>query len=335
MNKLAFLAPGVQSAMSDTARKFAPGAMVGDDNIVTQSPFSANPSDTVNLNSTQWKSTFDDDFKRKNPNLAAREAYVSPYQTEHSLGYKMGEGLRGLRDSWGGQAAGILNKGPAIGGLAAAIPGLLAGAAGTGLLNAFTGNEGNVLRNALLGGLLTGGLGAFSGYLRKYKPDMQAPSQQPLLMPEQIRMMRLAEAGKANSFPQTRIGVMGKNAFMRKAAYANTSMSPAESKARIMQLIQSAPGLSFSERSQLTAGVGMLSGPDATQLASSLSGVIGAGAGALIAKFLMNKGLMGTVLGAIFGSTVAKAVFGPPAAPKNWNGTPSMQGMDATGRYIQ
>ena len=333
MNKLAFFAPSVQSAMSDTARKFAPGAMVGDDNIVTQSPYSANPSDTINLNSTQWKSTFDDNFKRKNPGLAAREAYGNPYQVEQSLGYKMGEGLRGLRDSWGTQAAGILNKGPVMGGLAAAIPGLLAGAAGTGLLNNFTGGEGNVLRNALLGGLLTGGLGAFSGYLRKYKPDMQAPSQQPLLTLEQIKAMRLAEAGKANN--PAFMSTMGKNAFMRKAAYANTSMSPAESKARIMQLIQSAPGLSFSERSQLTAGVGMLSGPDATQLASSLSGVIGAGAGALIAKFLMNKGLMGTVLGAIFGSTVAKAVFGPPAAPKNWNGKPSMQGMDATGRFIQ
>ena len=96
---------------------------------------------------------------------------------------------------------------------------------------------------------------------------MQAPSQQPLLTLEQIKAMRLAEAGKANN--PAFMSTMGKNAFMRKAAYANTSMSPAESKARIMQLIQSAPGLSFSERSQLTAGVGMLSGPDATQLASS------------------------------------------------------------------
>lgn len=114
-----------------------------------------------------------------------------------------------------------------------------------------------------------------------------------------------------------------------KSAFTSAS----EAQAKIVNLIQTAPGLSFNERSQLMAGVAQLSSPDLTQLASSLSGVGGAAIGAIIARFLLNKGLIGTVLGAIFGSNIAKAVFGP-SIPRNDLGQPSLQRQYITGQYF-
>jgi hypothetical protein len=105
-----------------------------------------------------------------------------------------------------------------------------------------------------------------------------------------------------------------------------------EAQGRIFRMINAAPDLSFTEKSQLTSGVAQLSAQDVMNLFGSLSGVGGAAVGAIIARYLLNKGLIGTVLGAIFGSSVAQSIFG--SRPKNDMGFESMQGYDMTGNRI-
>lgn len=123
-----------------------------------------------------------------------------------------------------------------------------------------------------------------------------------------------------------------KNAF-----YLGTEdgdMTASEAEGRIYRMINAAPGMSFTERSQLTAGVAQLNPQDIMTLARSMAGLSGAAVGALIARFLMNKGLLGTVLGAIFGGSIANALFGN-SLPKNDLGMPSMQGRSLTGEYLR
>lgn len=290
--------------------------------ITTQDPMSPYKGDTIQMSPLQWMSTYDEEFKRKNPNQAAMNAYFHPDQSDRTFGHSIGAGLSSLRNKFGPQLGSLLNQGPLMGGLVTAAPGLALGALGTGAMNLLTGNDfsNNMLRNALLAALATGSIGAYSGYLRKHKPDFPAPEKQQMLSPEEALDIMRANKDKARQ--------KYKSAFV-KSAFPSAS----EAQARIVQAIQASPGLSFNEKSQLIAGVAQLSSPDLSQLASSLSGYGGAAVGALVARFLLNKGLLGTVLGAIFGGSIAKSIFGS-SIPRNDLGQPSLQGRTITGQFI-
>jgi hypothetical protein len=287
--------------------------------ISVPDPLSPYKADSIEMSPVQWMSTYDENFKKQNPQYAALNAYYHPFQSNRSFGYAMGDKLNQLYKGYGPAIGSILNKGPLAGGLLSAAPGLLLGAAGTGILNLLSGDSlsNNLLRNALVGGLATGSLGAYSGYLRKYKPQFDAPNLEPeKWTPEEIKKIHMLSRAKAL-------------AGLNKSA----AMSSSEAQSRVVQLIQNAPGLSFTEKSQLVAGVSQLSGNEVSQLSSSLAGIGGAAVGAIVARFLMNKGLIGTVLGAIFGGTVARSLFGPPV-PRNDLGQPSFQGRTLLGNYL-
>jgi hypothetical protein len=293
--------------------------------ITTPDPLSPYKKDTIEMTPLQWMSTYDEQFKKQNPQYAALNAYYHPFQSNRSLGYATGSKLNELYKGYGPVIGDILNKGPLAGGLLSMAPGVLLGAAGTGVLNLLTGKSttSDMLRNALIGGLATGSLGAYSGYLRKYKPQWDTPNLKPeKWAPEELKTV--------NSLirEQALAGLNKQSCYIKSAA-----MSSSEAQARVVQLIQSAPGLSFTERSQLIAGVSQLSGNEVSQLSSSLAGIGGAAVGAIVARFLMNKGLIGTVLGAIFGGTVARSLFGPPV-PRNDLGQPSFQGRTLLGQYL-
>lgn len=292
--------------------------------ITTPDPLSPYKDDVIEMTPLQWMSTYDEQFKKQNPEYAALNAYYNPYQSNRSFGYAMGEKLNNLYKGYGPVIGDILNKGPLAGGLLSMAPGLLLGAAGTSVLNLLTGNSlsNNLLRNALIGGLATGSLGAYSGYLRKYKPQWEAPNlEREKWAPEELK--------KINAL--NRIQAM--TGINKPASVKSAFTGSADAQARVVQLIQSAPGLSFTEKSQLIAGVAQLSGNEVSQLSNSLVGFGGAAVGAIVARFLMNKGLIGTVLGAIFGGTVAKSLFGSPV-PKNDLGQPSFQGRTLLGNYL-
>lgn len=293
------------------------------DRVSVQNPHSTDATDRINLSPEQWQATYDKEYRKNNPAAAAGQAYYHPFQSDRTFGFGIGKNIRSLYDKGIGSIAPYLNQGPAIGGLAALIPGALAGVLGTGAANLLSGEDTskNMLRNALIGSLITGGIGAYSGHLRRDKPqypstytptqhyDVGAERMYKEHLKQQVRDMLEAKA------------VLTKNSFIKKASNAQ---------AQVIQALQSAPGLSFAERSQLTAGVSRLSSFDLESLASNLSGLGGAAIGAFIAKFLMHRGLIGTVLGAIFGGVVSKAIFGE-SPPTNFLGQPSLQNMSYTG----
>lgn len=290
--------------------------------LTVQDPMSPYAKDTLEMTPLQWMSTYDENFKSKNPEYAALNAYYHPYQSNRSFGYAMGNKLNSLYQGYGPMIGNILDKGPLAGGLLAAAPGLALGALGTGALNMLLGRSlgTDMVRNALIGGLSTGSLGAYSGYLRKYKPQYPAVEKPSILSP-QDRSNLHQQAAQA--------------ALLRmKSAHVKSAFSSAsEAQSRIVQAIQSSPGLSFQEKSQLIAGVAQLGSNDLTQLAASLSGYGGAAIGALVARFLLNKGLIGTVLGAIFGGALASSIFGS-SIPRNDLGRPSFQGRTITGQLL-
>jgi hypothetical protein len=293
--------------------------------ISVPDPMSPYKEDTIEMSPLQWMSTYDENFKKQNPQYAALNAYYNPYQSNRSFGYAMGDKLNSLYKGYGPVLGDILNKGPLAGGLLTAAPGLLLGAAGTGILNLLSGKPmtSDLLRNALIGGLASGSLGAYSGYLRKYKPQWDAPTtEREKWTPEELNQISDINRTKAIQ------GLNKQSAYIKKA-----TMSASEAQARVVQLIQSAPGLSFNEKSQLIAGISQLSSNEVSQLSNSLVGFGGAAVGAIVARFLMNKGLIGTVLGAIFGGTVARSLFGP-AVPRNDLGQASFQGRNLLGQYL-
>jgi hypothetical protein len=99
----------------------------------------------------------------------------------------------------------------------------------------------------------------------------------------------------------------------------------------VLSMLRSAPGLSFNQRSQLMAGVGQLDPSSANQLQNILSTGGGAAVGAIVARFLMGKGLGATVVGAMLGGVIGNAVFGSNT-PRTSTGNPGMVGVDFSGR---
>lgn len=295
--------------------------------VTVPDPLSPYKKDTIEMSPLQWMSSFDSEFKKNNPQYAALNAYYHPFQSNRSLGYSLGNNLNSLYKGYGPVVGNLLNKGPLVGGLLSTAPGLLLGALGTGAINLMSGKSltSDMLRNALISGLATGALGAYSGYLRKYKPEWSKPEPPEKWTPEELKQINQANFEKARRMYGT---------GLRKAGNIKAAaMSAAEAQARVVQLIQSAPGLSFTEKSQLIAGIAQLSSNEVSQLSNSLVGIGGAAVGAIVARFLMNKGLIGTVLGAIFGGTVARSLFGPPV-PRNDLGQPSFQGRNLLGNYL-
>lgn len=295
--------------------------------ITVPDPLSPYKKDTIEMTPLQWMSTYDEEFKKSNPQYAALNAYYNPYQSNRSLGYALGDKLNSLYKGYGPLVGNILNQGPLAGGLLSAAPGLALGALGTGALNLITGRSltSDLLRNALIGGLATGSLGAYSGYLRKYKPNFEEAKP-----PEQWTREDQEKVQRANL---QRARYMYGTGLQKSSVVKTAAMGAAEAQARVVQLIQAAPGLSFTEKSQLIAGIAQLSSNEVSQLSNSLVGIGGAAVGAIVARFLMNKGLIGTVLGAIFGGTVARSLFGSPV-PRNDLGQPSFQGRTLLGNYL-
>jgi hypothetical protein len=290
------------------------------DTVTVQNPLSPYKGDTIEMTPLQWMATFDENFKKKNPQYAALNAYYSPSQMNRTPGWQVGQQLKSLYKGYGPVINNILDKGPLAGGLLTSAPGLLLGALGTGALNFLTGESTttNMLRNALIGGLMTGSLGAYSGYLRKYKPEWDEAEKREILSPRDKK--RLFETSRREAISK-----------FKKQSSVKTAFTNAGAEERIIQMITNSPGLSFNEKSQLIAGVSQLSNFDSSRLLSSLSGVGGAAIGAIVARFLLNKGLIGTVLGAIFGGALSNAVFGP-SIPRTNIGQPSLQGRNILGQ---
>jgi ABC-type enterobactin transport system permease subunit len=64
------------------------------------------------------------------------------------------------------------------------------------------------------------------------------------------------------------------------------------------------------EKAQMMEGVSQLSMADVLNLKQLIGLSSGAAAGAIIARFLLNRGLIGTLVGALAGGAVGGSLFG-------------------------
>jgi hypothetical protein len=270
--------------------------------VEVQNPHSTDSADKIQMSPQQWLSSYDPKFRTMHPSYAATHAYHNPYQSDQSLGYSVGRMLGRGYSKGMPFADNILNRGPLVGGMASAIPGALLGALGTGAFNMLSGNPDKTEhtgRNALLGALLTGGVGAFSSYLRQNKPQFNVPPTAPIQGYNNANLPadRINERQQVNN-------ILSKSAF---------SMGT-EKEDELISLIRDVTGLTPEQKNKLITGISKLSLVDLHTLEASLVGASGAALGAIITRFLMNKGLLGTAVGAILGGTVASSLFAPKPA---------------------
>lgn len=91
-------------------------------------------------------------------------------------------------------------------------------------------------------------------------------------------------------------------------AGAQRAKSASTTEQQIIQALQQAPGLSFNERAHLVRGVQSLPEQDLRTLVRMLQTTGGAGIGALIARFLLDKRRGGLILGALTGGVIGRAL---------------------------
>lgn len=199
MNRLLKVAtdiPGIPANATDLADKYvgAPLAQLGGASIDTQNPFTNAKVPPLHLTPLQWRSTFDEDFKKKHPGIAAVNAIHDPHDYKLGMPYGIGKGIKSLISGTKNMSS-ILDEGPFVGGLASIIPAALVSALGTGAYNMSTGRDltEGMLTNSLIGGGLGGALGAWGGHLRTTNiPDANLDRRH-LITAQEMKKRRDAE----------------------------------------------------------------------------------------------------------------------------------------------
>lgn len=93
---------------------------------------------------------------------------------------------------------------------------------------------------------------------------------------------------------------------MQGDAQMRKTSSLRKSAADIFQALASDNTLSFFEKAELSGAIQRLSWQDQQQLSSLVRATAGAGVGAIIARFLANRGFLGTIAGALLGGLLAR-----------------------------
>lgn len=101
---------------------------------------------------------------------------------------------------------------------------------------------------------------------------------------------------------------------------------------QIVNIINSAPGITGDQRFNLIQGVNRLSDSDSKRLLQILFASGGFGIGAMIAKFLMGAGVGGTILGGVLGGAIGNAFA--PRPPKDAFGRNSLGNNDLFGHHL-
>lgn len=155
---------------------------------------------------------------------------------------------------------------------------------------------------------------------------------------------KFSDSGESKWAPRAAIGagVLGSALGAYSGYHRNkvASMSPwkldssigVPDKSRILAVLNSSPGLSYQQKNVFSEGISQLSDSDARRLLQLILSAGGFGIGAIIAKFLMGAGLMGTMLGGLAGGLVGNAVA--PKQPKDALGRNTLGNRDLYGRTI-
>lgn len=289
------------------------GQLAAAKSFVGPDPNTLLEKDKVNMSPETFKSTFDTDYKKEAPLSAAMHAYRHRLQPQNQMGYILGsEYARPGYNKLKSGLSSFFSKGPVD---SAVLGGL--GGAGLGLIgslgwNAFSQRDVNPRMVTLLSGLLGAGLGGAGGYVNR---KAQLPATPINNVPTRI---------KPEDYDAQIQQIMGKTAGWREPG----GPSFRDERNMIMQILQSAPGMSFNEKAHLMQGINQLSVQDAARLANMLGTVGGAAAGAMISRFLIGKGLVSTLLGAVTGGVIGSVLFG------NNNSQQTTYGGQPLGRFL-
>lgn len=156
------------------------------------------------------------------------------------------------------------------------------------------------LTGAAIGGLAGGAIGGIMGGKEKAK---------------QMALIAALLGASVGSYS----GHLRKQAFYRGDTYQ-----------QINQLLVKA-NISFDQRIQLMAAVPRLPQAKAEDLLRNAQRVGGAGIGALVARYLMGAGLLGTAFGGLLGGMVGGSLY---FGPRNSFGNPSLGRRDFSGNNI-
>ena len=143
---------------------------------------------------------------------------------------------------------------------------------------------------APIGGLAGGALGALAGYAGS-------------------KLMGNDNSGRIAMLSGLLGAGLGAATGYNRQGVTKTASDP---KVIIVNSISQAPDLNFYQRADLMSAVSGMPYMAADRLAQMIENAGGAIAGASIARFLMNTGLLGTGLGAVVGASAADAYFHPP-----------------------
>lgn len=217
----------------------------------------------------------DPQWAKENPTLAAMHTW-RPDAPENTFAYGLGDWAR--RATLPG-LANATNAGALPGGAAGAAYAALPVLAGSWLYNNTLGGD-RPLNTALLTALAAltgGGLGAYSGYHR---------------------------SGQAAAARQT--AELEKPAGWRAPGKPMMFMGPQQ---QLSEKLYTISDYSGAERSRMMMAVQQLAPAQAAELWRLVGSLGGAAAGAVIARYLMGAGLLGTAVGAGLGLMAGRALF--------------------------
>lgn len=117
-------------------------------------------------------------------------------------------------------------------------------------------------------------------------------------------------------------GVLGAGLGAYSGAWRNKSGAYLDPKVKLEAILNNLPGLSYQQRDIFIAGVSQLSDQQVRSLLQTIMASGGVGIGAIIAKFLLNAGLGGTIIGGLAGGLIGNALApGPPKDALGRNST--------------
>lgn len=236
--------------------------------------------------------------ERRGSMLDHMRAYRDPTQVQNHPAYAVANhfGPTALREGTAGLDK-MLGNGVATGALSGAGVGAGAGILSNALMAFLGRSQFNPLKSGLWGAGIGAGVGGGAAKYRDWRTDQ----------------------------------LSGQKAAAWRGPGMDRGAAQAELQG-ILAMIRSAPGLSFYQRGQLMSGVSSLSPGALSQLRGMLGMGGGALAGATVARFLMGKGLVSTVIGAVTGGVLGNAIFGRrDNSPRNFMGQRGLRDVDVAG----
>lgn len=339
--------------LSDIIPSAIGSAMTSGGTVSMPDPNTGNIRDQVKMSPLMFRSTFDEDFKRDNPATAAMHAYRHKFQPEVQMPYHLGEQYgRPLMNGGINMLSKWFNQGPAMAGGMGALGGGLLGYLGASGLNMVRGDDAiNPMYAALLGALgggIFGGAGGWvknranAGELATHTPSPSHISPQdyadyfqsmgvPYKSAAECKLPKLrikfTKPASINYLKNTKKSeLIFKSPTVKSADWRDGSSdsfrSTLDEADHILAVIRRSTGLSSMEKAQMMEGVSQLSMSEILNLKQLIGLSSGAAAGAIIARFLLNRGLIGTLVGALAGGAIGGSLFGQRSGPSTFLGQP-------------